>query len=215
MRHPGHNKRSAFLVGTRWFGVLGPCKLLINELTDRGYQVYVFGREDSHYHQFDMGKAVLVKLKVKRSYFSFFSDFTDIVKILYYAISKSPAFVHSFNPKPSLLCFFSLLLVRRPRFFIGVTGLGNTFIKAKRLEKPIRRVMKLALSRASFVFFQNDDDVRLFVNELGADPSKVLKFTSPGVDVERFRLRQSFETGSVIKVLLVARLLWQKGVGDF
>lgn len=209
------NEKAAFLVGTRWFGVLGPCKLLIDELVERGYKVYVFGRKDEHYHQFDTGQATLVKLNVKRSYFSFFSDVLDMVKLFSCLKSKSPEYVHSFNPKPSLLCYFPLLIARAPKYFIGVTGLGNTFIKAKRLEGFIRIVMRMALRRASYVFFQNDDDVNLFVNELGADRSKVLKFTSPGVDINRFKMRANYKVDEKLKVLLVARLLWQKGVDDF
>lgn len=215
MKNIEKNEKAAFLVGTRWFGVLGPCKMLINELVERGYKVYVFGREDEHYHQFDTGRATLVKLNVKRSYFSFFSDFLDMVKLLTFMLTKSPEYVHSFNPKPSLLCYFPLLFARAPKFFIGVTGLGNTFIKAKRLEGGIRVVMRMALRRASFVFFQNDDDVNLFVNELGVEHAKVLKFTSPGVDIHRFKMRESYAVGEKLRVLLVARLLWQKGVDDF
>ncbi|MBT6047966.1 MAG: glycosyltransferase [Candidatus Scalindua sp.] len=215
MKNSKKKNKVAFLVGTQWFGVLGPCKFLINELVERGYKVYVFGRKDEHYQQFNLGQATMVKLKVKRNYFSFFSDFMDMVKLYSFIRSKSPEFVHSFNPKPSLLCYFPLLFARAPKFFIGVTGLGNTFIKAKRLEGFIRVVFRIALRRASFVFFQNDDDVNLFVNELGLERKKVLKFTSPGVDIQRFKMRDGYKMSGKLKVLLVARLLWQKGVGDF
>ena len=104
MKNSKKKNKVAFLVGTQWFGVLGPCKFLINELVERGYKVYVFGRKDEHYQQFNLGQATMVKLKVKRNYFSFFSDFMDMVKLYSFIRSKSPEFVHSFNPKPSLLC---------------------------------------------------------------------------------------------------------------
>jgi len=215
MKSKKNDARVVFLVGTRWFGVLGPCKLLINDLIESGYKIYVFGQKDKHYQQFDAGQATLVKIRVRRSYFSFISDFLDIMKLTYFIASKKPKFVHSFNPKPSLLCYFSLLFLRTPYYFMGVTGLGNTFIKAKALEVFIRKVMKIAIKRARFVFFQNEDDVNLFVNELGLERSKALKFTSPGVDIYRFKMRSHYGIEGRLKVLLVARLLWQKGVGDF
>ncbi len=210
-----NNPRSIFLVGTRWFGVLGPCKLLIRELVRQGFDVYVFGQKDLHYQQFDSFQVRLVELNVRRSYYSFLFDILDIVKLRYYLGKARPLAVHSFNPKPSLLCYFSLIGRRGTRFFIGVTGLGNTFIKAKRLEPFIARIIGKAANRADHVFFQNPDDRDLFVNKLKTDLDKTRLFRSPGVDTDRFRMKAKFSTGGKLKVLLVARLIWQKGVDDF
>lgn len=207
--------KPVFLIGTRWFGVLGPCKFLIDELKSRGHEVYVFGQKDLHYKQFDHTKVNLVELNVKRRYSSFVFDFLDIIKIMYYIAKLGPVSIHSFNPKPSLLCYFSLLGRKKINFFIGVTGLGNTFIKAKKLEPFISRVISLAASRANFVFFQNTDDRALFINKLKVDEAKTKLFFSPGVDTERFLPKQEYNFQEKTRVLLVARLLWQKGVDDF
>lgn len=204
-----------FLVGTRWFGVLGPCKLLIEELRKRGHDVYIFGQKDKHYAQFDTEKVNLIKLNVRRSYYSLFLDWMDIIKLCFYIKKLKPVSIHSFNPKPSLLCYFSILLTKKRNFFIGVTGLGNTFIKAKRLEPYIAYLMGLAAKKANYIFFQNVDDRSLFINKLNVDKEKTKIFRSPGVDTLRFKLKTKYEFKHKIRVLLVARLLWQKGVGDF
>jgi glycosyltransferase involved in cell wall biosynthesis len=207
--------KSVFLIGTRWFGVLGPCKLLIGELCSRGYVVYVFGQKDAHYEQFDHQKVTLVEINSKRSYFSFFSDFCDVIKIRHYIKKLSPDYIHSFNPKPSLLSYFSLIFNRKVIFNIGVTGLGNTFIKAKYLRGVIASVMRRAGLRANNIFFQNPDDMNLFRGLLKLPENKMRMFRSPGVDTDRFILPARDLAEEPIKVLLVARLLWQKGVDDF
>ena len=207
--------KSVFLIGTRWFGVLGPCKLLIDELCSRGYAVYVFGQKDAHYEQFDHQKVTLIEINSKRSYFSFFSDLCDVVKIRRYIKKLSPDYIHSFNPKPSLLSYFSLIANRKVIFNIGVTGLGNTFIKAKYLRGVIASVMRRAGLRANNIFFQNPDDMNLFRSLLKLPNHKMRMFRSPGVDTDRFKLPDRDLAEEPIKVLLVARLLWQKGVDDF
>ncbi len=210
-----NKNKSVFLVGTRWFGVLGPCKLLIDELISRGFSVYVFGQEDAHYQQFEHGKVNLVKLNVRRSYYSFIFDILDICKLGYFIYKLQPDAIHSFNPKPSLICFFSLFGHARKKFFIGVTGLGNTFIRAKRLEPLIAKIISFAANRANFLFFQNPDDRQLFVEKLKVKPDKTRLFRSPGVDTDRFILKDLYPTGGKLKIILVARLIWQKGVDDF
>ena len=77
-----YNNKSVFLVGTRWFGVLGPCQLIIDQLISKGYKIYVFGQSDNRYKKYDYSKVKLVSLNVKRSYFSPVHDLIDILKLL-------------------------------------------------------------------------------------------------------------------------------------
>lgn len=196
--------------------MLGPCKLLISKLLANGYTVYVFGQKDSHYQKYYTGNVKLIKLNCKRKYFSPISDFCDILKIIYHIIRIKPTYVHTFNPKPSLLGYLSVLFFPQTIFLIGVTGLGNTFIKAKFLLRPIKWFMSNAISRAKYVFFQNNDDYDLFITELGLSREKAMIFYSPGVDLEPYsHIRSEVSESQPLRVLLVARLIWQKGIDDF
>ena len=44
--------KSIFLIGTRWFGILGPTKEIIEKLVSEDYDVYVFGQKDNRYHRY-------------------------------------------------------------------------------------------------------------------------------------------------------------------
>ena len=207
------NNKSVFLVGTRWFGILGPCKLLIERLKDEGYEVYVVGASDDRYRQFPSHNVKLIEASFKRSYFSPFSDLADLLKLSLLVLKVKPTFIHSFNPKPS---FFAAILSRisKATFFVGVTGLGNTFIKGGVKSFILEHIMKIVYANARYVFFQNDDDVNFFKKNIIKDSSKILKFTSPGVDVDRFKIHQE-KMANKLKIITVARLLWQKGIDDF
>ncbi len=203
-----------FLIGTRWFGVLGPCRLMIDALVADGYRVFVFGQRDDHFQRYDEGKAELVRINMVRSYISPLRDLLDIAKLILYILWYRPENIHSFNPKPALLSFAAVLVSPRTRFFIGVTGLGNTFIRAKALEPLITRALRWACTRADGVFFQNNDDVALFEEKELVEPEKAHLFIGPGVDLEVFTPKKSFESDTVT-VSCTARLIWQKGIREY
>jgi N,N'-diacetylbacillosaminyl-diphospho-undecaprenol alpha-1,3-N-acetylgalactosaminyltransferase len=212
-----------FLIGTRWFGVLGPCRLIIEQLVQQGYTVYVFGQKDDHYARYDDGNAKLIEINMARSYTAFLSDILDILKITFYILKYKPDGVHSFNPKPALLSWASVLFSPKTKFFIGVTGLGNTFIRAKNMERFITWALTMACKRASFVFFQNRDDIALFRDKKIVEDSKTKMFIGPGVDLRQFRpdisknseLECQNEDESDIIVTCTARLIWQKGIREY
>jgi glycosyltransferase involved in cell wall biosynthesis len=211
-----HFKRYHFLVGTRWFGVLGPCQLIIEELVKNGYEVFVFGQKDEHYRRYFNNQCRLIRLRMRRTYFAPISDFLDLIKLIYFMFKYAPEGVHSFNPKPALITALSVAFFTRIKFFIGVTGLGNTFIRAPKLEPFIKRALRRACRRASFVFFQNRDDVDLFLNSGLLPQEKTLLFIGPGVDLRLFYpCEVERPVGDPIRITCVARLIWQKGIREF
>lgn len=213
-----HDQAVAYLIGTRWFGVLGPCRLLIRELVDANFRVVVYGQQDEHYRRYDEGLAELRSLRMRRSYFAPRDDLLDILTLCRAAWRERPLFVHSFNPKPALLSTLAAHASRDAAFFIGVTGLGNTFIRAPRLKRFVTLLLQLAARRASAIFFQNLEDMALFEQAHIGSPAKYRFFQGPGVDTEVFdinRRRSPVGTNLALTVVCVARLIWQKGIREY
>lgn len=213
----GRSPSTVFLVGTRWFGVLGPCRDIIRDLEARGMRVVVFGQSDEHWRRYHNGRTELVRISMRRAYTTFYHDVLDVCKLVWYGIRLRPAVVHSFNPKPALLAFAAVLFMPRARFLIGVTGLGNTFIRARRMEGLVTWMLRQACRRASFIFFQNPDDRQLFADRRLGDEGKYRMFIGPGVDLQEFRHAPSDTRRSdeVVRFVCVARLIWQKGIREY
>jgi len=135
--------------------------------------------------------------------------------------------------------FFNLLRRERPDVFLGYTvkpnvygslaahvlgipvvnniaGLGAVFIRDNWLTRLVRLLYKTALSRSRHVFFQNEEDMRLFVEQGLVAAEKVSRLPGSGVDLAAFRYApmQPLEN-QTFRFLLVARLLWDKGVGEY
>ena len=146
------------------------------------------------------------------------------------------------HPGRDLLLFFrflNLLRRERPDVFLGYTvkpnvygslaahalgipvvnniaGLGAVFIRDNWLTRLVRQLYKTALSRSRHVFFQNEEDMQLFVERGLVSPDKVSRLPGSGIDLNIFcyATMQPFDHRP-FRFLLVARLLWDKGVGEY
>jgi len=125
----------------------------------------------------------------------------------------------------------------------NIAGLGAVFIRNSPVTRVVRGLYRLALGRSKRVFFQNDEDLRMFV-EGGLVRAEVAgRVPGSGIDLGRFaavglpggrgrtNLTLSPETalspnpspargggetgGGGIRFLLIARMLWDKGVGEY
>ena len=98
----------------------------------------------------------------------------------------------------------------------NVSGLGTAFIKKGLLTRIVRGLYRLALRRSSTVFFQNRDDLNLFVesNFIRSDQARLLP--GSGIDLDHFQAGTPMpESTGEVRFLLISRLLWDKGVQEF
>lgn len=107
----------------------------------------------------------------------------------------------------------------------NIAGLGSVFIRGGWLARVLQRLYRLALARSRRVFFQNPDDLQLFL-ELGlVAQSQAALLPGSGVDLHRFKrvplpcLQGSAGTQSAghrrFVFLLVARILRDKGLEEY
>lgn len=145
------------------------------------------------------------------------------------------------NPGRDLLLlwrFFLVLRNERPDVFLGYTvkpnvygsiaahalgipvinnvaGLGAVFIKDSWLTRLVRGLYRIALWRSARVFFQNADDRRLFVDGGVVRADITDQVPGSGIDLSRFAAVALPVTGRPLRFLLIARMLWDKGVGEY
>lgn len=96
----------------------------------------------------------------------------------------------------------------------NVAGLGTAFMTKGWLNWLVSGLYRFAFSRSSRVFFQNDHDLKLFVNRRLVRADRAARLPGSGVDLERFQV-QSLQQREQTVFLLIARLLWDKGVGEY
>ena len=105
----------------------------------------------------------------------------------------------------------------------AVDGMGYVFISkkpsARALRPLIRGLMRVAFGGANVcVILLNRDDVALFRRSGVASMSSVRLIPGAGVDCRRFAppaKERRNDQNAPLRVVLAARMLWDKGVGEF
>ena len=138
------------------------------------------------------------------------------------ALAERPQLAHGFTIKCAVYGGLAARFAGAARVN-SVAGMGYVFIsdapKARLLRPIVRALMRLALGgeRARLIL-QNPDDVRFF-ERTGISPrARIRLIAGSGVDCARFlppAPGHERAAGEALRVVLAARMLWDKGVDEF
>ena len=133
-----------------------------------------------------------------------------------------PALAHHFTIKCVVYGSIAALIARVPARVNSVAGMGYVFtnqaFKARLLRPVVRGLMRLVLNgRGARLILQNNDDVAAFAQAKLARSELVRLVKGSGVDLSRFQpsAKQALASHKPTRVLLAARLLWDKGIAEY
>lgn len=72
-----------FLIGTRWFGVINPCKIIIQKLHSDGFEVFIIENRDKLINNECISRVKFIDLVKKRSYYNFLNDIFSLFNMRY------------------------------------------------------------------------------------------------------------------------------------
>jgi glycosyltransferase involved in cell wall biosynthesis len=132
---------------------------------------------------------------------------------------EQPALVHDFTIKCAVYGSLAAMLAGVPARINAVAGLGYVFAsndrRAHLLRPLVRTLMRFALrGRRSRLILQNHDDARMFLDHRLIEDARVRVIPGSGVDCNRF-VPRARPCNDPPRVLLAARLLWEKGVKEY
>lgn len=133
---------------------------------------------------------------------------------------ERPDVVHGFTIKCAVYGSLAALAAGVPARVNAVAGMGYVFTsespKARMLRPVVRMLMRLALGgRGARLVLQNPDDVALFRQARLVHPDQVRLIPGSGVDTARFSPTSNRSGNARARVLLPARLLWDKGLAEY
>ncbi|HXT41681.1 MAG TPA: glycosyltransferase family 4 protein [Candidatus Angelobacter sp.] len=144
--------------------------------------------------------------------FRFLRFFTRFLK------AERPDLMFSYTIKSVIYGSLAAHRAGVPRLFALMTGLGYAFTEGNLKQRLVGRVARALYRRAlphnDAVFFQNPDDLQLFLSlGLLRDAHRAVRVNGSGVDLERFAFQPPPSGPPVF--LLVARLLRDKGIVEY
>lgn len=133
----------------------------------------------------------------------------------YYKTYKEvkPDIVLQYTIKPNIYGTVAASMLRIPTIN-NIAGLGTLFIKQNFITKIAKWLYEFSQKRATKIFFQNQDDFKMFVDEGLVQKEKCDVLPGSGVDIEKFKPVKKEDDG-VFRFLLIGRILWDKGVGEY
>lgn len=140
----------------------------------------------------------------------------------YYKIYKEikPDIVLQYTIKPNIYGTVAASMLNIPSIN-NIAGLGTLFIKQGEassenfVTKIAKFLYKFSQKRAAKIFFQNQDDYKIFVEENLVKKEKCDVLPGSGVDINKFVPIEKKEDDGIFKFLLVSRMLWAKGIQEF
>lgn len=214
------SKSTAIFVETLGFSLANSRTLLLEHLVNNGWRVIIATKPDEYAHSVTQLGVELFPILFARGGLSIRNDLNTVHQLRNLYRREKPAFVHHFNPKPILLGTVAATGLNRISVFNTITGLGHAFASPGPSKILASLGYRLCLKRSRQVVFQNSDDLSLFEQNGWVTGEQARLIVSSGVDTNRFRPRdqwsgQSEQSYSPLRVLMIGRLIWQKGIREY
>lgn len=146
------------------------------------------------------------------------TELRPIMQLIKLYHKLKPDLIHHMCKKSVLYgCVLTRFMKKTP-VVNTVPGLGYLFIgqslKSKIITTVLWKGFRFGFKRSQLkTIFQNDDDRKLFAEHGIVNDAQCVMIRGSGVDIDEFKPTQ--RTHDIPLVVLPARLLWDKGVGEF
>lgn len=125
-----------------------------------------------------------------------------------------PDFIFHYTIKPNIYGSMAARLACIPCIAV-TTGLGYTFIQDNWVARVAHLLYKAAFLSPKEVWFLNEDDRQTFLRHRLVAPGKAVLLHGEGVNTTHFCPHPAPLADGKTRFLLVARMLWDKGVGEY
>jgi glycosyltransferase involved in cell wall biosynthesis len=204
--------RCVILAGNSAWNVVNFRAGLIRALQGEGYEPVVVVPPDPAFDR-RMGELGVewIPVDIDRSGLNPLADVRLLLQ--YRAILKRlrPVAYLGFTIKPNVYGCLAAALLGIPAI-PNVSGLGTAFIRPGPLQRIVTQLYRRAFRHAPLVFFQNPDDLQLFVHRRLVRSGQARLLPGSGVPLDRFK-PSPLPTGS-LTFLFIGRLLGDKGVRE-
>ncbi len=202
-----------FVVTEDWYFVSHRLALAVAAQA-AGFDVTVATRVGRHGETIRVSGIRLVPFGLARSYGNPLREILSLVRLYR---RERPDIVHHVALKPIVYGAIAARIARVPAQVNAVVGLGWLFTSTKgvmRLVRPAARWVLATLLRApgTLTIVQNPDDRALLIRSRLPE-SRIRLIRGAGVDTNVFAPVP--EPAGQVCIVLAARMLWDKGVGEF
>ena len=208
-------KSCVVLVANRGFALTSSRLLLMQHFLSSGWIVVAATARDDYAEQLSNAGVIVEPVSFNRGGLSPLPDIKALLALLKIYRKYRPQLIHHFHAKPIILGNLAARFAEAAKVVNTVTGLGHAFVSGGITRYLAVAGYQLLLARSDATIFQNPDDQKFFLEKGWVSLNNAWLIVSSGVDTQRFHPDANKTRNENLRVIMVARLLWQKGVREF
>jgi glycosyltransferase involved in cell wall biosynthesis len=185
---------------------------LLDRLSGLGHEIIVIAPEDEYSRKIPYP---FHHIPIKSKSVNPFGDIVTFLNFFKLLKKTKPDILLLYTIKPNVYGNFAAYLLGI-KTISNIAGLGSLFINPGLVTKFAKRLYQLAMKVPAKVFFQNHEDMKMFIKEGLVLENIAERIPGSGVDLSRFTdSSNSVKENGKFVFLLLSRMLWDKGVGEY
>lgn len=204
--------RIAVVLNTSW-NIYNFRMNLVRKLIDEGHEVHTIAPKDHFTHFLEETGCIHHHVRMDSRGANPLKDSALIVELFLIYKKIRPDIILHYTIKPNVYGTLAAALLRIP-VINNVCGLGTVFLKENLVSAIAILLYKISFRFAHKVFFQNPEDVKLFIRKKMIRPQAVDLIPGSGIDLQKFQ-PMGFRRNETFTFLLISRLITDKGVLDY
>ncbi|MEE9372217.1 MAG: glycosyltransferase family 4 protein [Saprospiraceae bacterium] len=210
-------KKLFIVVNVDWFFLSHRLPIALEALK-RGYDVTVLAiEEEGRGEEIRNHGLKFIPLPSSRGGTNIWNEW-KLIRFLYKIYkNKKPDIIHHVAIKPVLYGSLAAKYLKIPKVVNAISGLGSMFInpsKVSLIYRLIKFLYKFSFNNPNLVVIvQNEDDGNIIEKLSKIKPANIFLIKGSGVDMSKYIFSEEIDA-LPIQIVLVSRMLWDKGVGE-
>ncbi len=185
----------------------------VKALISKGYEVHTIAPTDEYTHYLTEAGCKHHKIRMDSRGANPIKDSALIVELFSIYRKVKPDIILHYTVKPNVYGTIAASLLHIP-VVNNVCGLGTVFLKNNLVSKIAILLYKITFKFPKKVFFQNPEDLQLFLDKKLVPAHIADLLPGSGIDLEKFSPFE-FNRNKSFTFLLISRLITDKGVLEY
>lgn len=202
----------AFVTNTCW-NIYNFRKGLVHHFIGNGDEVIAIAPRDQYTEKIEKWGVRFIEIPLDGTGVNPLKDASYLIKLIRIFRHEKPTVSLSYTIKSNIYSSIAGKITKVPTI-CNVSGLGTVFLVKGIVGRFAIQLYKSAFKFSDFIFFQNEDDRKLFTSVVSVDPNLIGMLPGSGINLKEFEF--SIPTIEIpTKFLMVSRLIIEKGVREF
>lgn len=206
------NRKKILIIGTNMMSIYNHRLELIQRLLSLGYDVAVAAPEGGEVQALEKTGCRFIEMPVDTRGTNIKKDLRLIRDLKNIYKKEQPDIILTYYTKTNIYGGIMAGRLKIP-YIVNVCGLGTSLVKENTLGKFMRLLYKSALKKASFVFFQNKDNIK-FIQSHKIYNGNYDLLPGSGVSLSRF-MPLPYPRNKNPEFLFCSRIIKDKGIDEY